>query len=338
MKLSYIIPVYNVEEYLHQCIDSILGQTMDDYEIILIDDESPDGCPAICDEYKGKYPDLFKVVHKKNGGPSAARNLGIELAEGEYLLFMDSDDYLAGDRISEIFNIAKENRLDVLHNSNFWFKNDTENGTAVPNITKNTVLNHSDMEKIICSAMTDGTVQFMWRNLYRREFLIKNGIRLDENLRMVEDPPFNVWAFGLSERFMATDMPVYVYRIRKNSLQRQKYTENYDKWLEYQWKLKLKYYQMFYKGDKAFYENIAEYTLKAVFLFLLGNVYYNGIKERYRILKRIGNSEMIRQSFEDYDIEKYKSRSLDWWMTWCVKYRLYPAAHLICEKFLFKRG
>lgn len=89
---SVIIPVYNVEKYLHQCVDSVLEQTYENYEVILVDDGSPDNCPAICDEYQ-KKDGRVKVIHKENGGLSEARNFGINLSEGTYLLFLDSDDY-----------------------------------------------------------------------------------------------------------------------------------------------------------------------------------------------------------------------------------------------------
>ncbi len=89
---SVIIPVYKVEDYLHQCVNSVLAQDFEDFEIILVDDGSPDNCPQICGEYAAK-DHRVKVIHKKNGGLSDARNYGIEVAEGEYLLFLDSDDY-----------------------------------------------------------------------------------------------------------------------------------------------------------------------------------------------------------------------------------------------------
>ena len=91
MSVSIIVPVYKVEEYLRRCVDSLLSQTYDDLEIILVDDGSPDGCPAICDEYKEK-DDRIKVVHQKNGGASAARNSALEAACGEWVTFVDSDD------------------------------------------------------------------------------------------------------------------------------------------------------------------------------------------------------------------------------------------------------
>lgn len=92
MLFSIIVPIYKVEKYLKQCIDSILNQTFLDFEVILVDDGSPDGCPAICDEYADK-DSRIKVVHKENGGLSDARNTGIEVATGEYIIFIDSDDY-----------------------------------------------------------------------------------------------------------------------------------------------------------------------------------------------------------------------------------------------------
>lgn len=92
MKISVIIPIYKVEDYLCQCIDSVLEQTYKELEVILVDDGSPDGCPAICDDYVQK-DSRVRVVHKQNGGLSEARNVGINLATGDYIVFLDSDDY-----------------------------------------------------------------------------------------------------------------------------------------------------------------------------------------------------------------------------------------------------
>lgn len=92
IKFSVIIPIYKVEQYLRQCIDSVLAQTYTDLEIILVDDGSPDGCPAICDEYANQ-DSRIKVIHKLNGGLSDARNVGLDVAKGEYIMFLDSDDW-----------------------------------------------------------------------------------------------------------------------------------------------------------------------------------------------------------------------------------------------------
>ena len=94
IKLSFIVPIYNVEQYLRKCVDSLLAQDVpsSEYEVILVDDGSPDACPQICDEYAAACEDI-RVIHRENGGLSAARNSGIEIAKGKYVCFVDSDDY-----------------------------------------------------------------------------------------------------------------------------------------------------------------------------------------------------------------------------------------------------
>jgi glycosyltransferase involved in cell wall biosynthesis len=124
--ISIIVPVYNVEAYLRQCLDSVLVQTFTDYECILIDDGSPDNCPAICDEYTAKDR-RFRVIHKENGGLSDARNVGIQAATGEYIVLLDSDDlFAANDALQNLFNVIHETKAAVIFNSNLVTIN--ENG------------------------------------------------------------------------------------------------------------------------------------------------------------------------------------------------------------------
>jgi len=114
MEISVIIPIYNVENYLNQCVDSVLAQNFTDYEIILVDDGSTDNSPSICDEYAEKYGQI-KVIHKTNGGLSDARNFGIKEAQGNYLMFLDSDDFWNGVIIlSEINEIIKKSNPDLI--------------------------------------------------------------------------------------------------------------------------------------------------------------------------------------------------------------------------------
>ncbi len=110
--ISIIVPIYNVEKYLCKCVDSILAQTYENIEIILVDDGSPDNCPAMCDEYAKKY-DNIKVLHKKNGGLSDARNEGIKIAKGEYIGFVDSDDYIHPQMYEKLYNALADNDSDV---------------------------------------------------------------------------------------------------------------------------------------------------------------------------------------------------------------------------------
>ena len=111
-ELSIIVPVYKVEPYLRRCIDSILAQTFRDFELILIDDGSPDNCGAICDEYAAKDSRII-VIHQKNQGVSAARNAGLDIAKGTYLGFVDSDDWIEPEMYETMIATAKEKQVDV---------------------------------------------------------------------------------------------------------------------------------------------------------------------------------------------------------------------------------
>lgn len=111
-KISVIIPVYKVEEYLEQCVDSISDQTYKNLEIILVDDGSPDNCGKMCDEYAQK-DNRIKVIHKENGGLSDARNAGLEVADGEYIFFVDSDDYIDKEMIERLYQLLKKDNSDM---------------------------------------------------------------------------------------------------------------------------------------------------------------------------------------------------------------------------------
>ena len=108
--ISVVVPVYNVEQYIRECVDSIVSQTYCHLEIVLIDDGSLDNCPVICDEY-AKKDSRIKVVHQKNGGLAKARNVGIENSSGEYITFIDSDDYIASNYIEILYRGIIENNV-----------------------------------------------------------------------------------------------------------------------------------------------------------------------------------------------------------------------------------
>ena len=120
-KFSIVVPIYNVEKYLPRCIDSLVNQTLQDIEIILVDDGSPDGSPAICDAYAEKDPRI-KVIHKLNGGVSAARNDGLRISKGEWVIFCDSDDWMELDACENLYMCGNEKKVDVVIESKH-FKN-----------------------------------------------------------------------------------------------------------------------------------------------------------------------------------------------------------------------
>lgn len=129
MTFSIIIPIYKVENYLRQCVDSVLSQTFNDYELILVDDGSPDGCPAICDSYASQ-DNRIKVIHKANGGLSDARNAGLDIAQGEYVLFLDSDDWWDNSAFLQRLNqtIEKDNADVIIFGMKKYYSSDNRMG------------------------------------------------------------------------------------------------------------------------------------------------------------------------------------------------------------------
>lgn len=211
MLFSIIVPVYNVEKYLNRCVESLLGQTFSDIEIILVDDESPDACPSMCDEY-AKRDSRIKVIHKKNGGLSDARNAGLAVAQGQYILFLDSDDYFEVDAC-ERFAVYSNEKSDILI------------GDAVVE-GGNCSLRH-----ISCAENTSFTgPQYLkqahragkapmaaWLNAYRREFLVENNLSFKFGI-LHEDEQFTPRAFLKAESVALTDVTFYHYIIREGSI------------------------------------------------------------------------------------------------------------------------
>ena len=122
-RLSVIVPVYKVEKYIHNCVDSILNQTFSDFEVILVDDGSPDRCGEICDSY-ASLDKRIKVIHQSNGGLSAARNKGIEIARGEIIGFVDSDDEISADMYEKMLQYLDDNQLDIVCADTYSVKNE----------------------------------------------------------------------------------------------------------------------------------------------------------------------------------------------------------------------
>ena len=180
-KISIIVPVYKVEKYLHKCIDSILAQTFKDFELILVDDGSPDNCGKICDEY-AKRDNRIVVVHKENGGQASARNRGIDIARGDYIGFVDSDDWIEADMYEVLYNICDTYGCDIANCSSIiHFKNRTQiNGGH-----KLTIHTREEAMKV----MLEGELydEVVWTKLIKRDLL--NDIRFKEGI-MYEDTDF----------------------------------------------------------------------------------------------------------------------------------------------------
>ena len=214
MKLSIIVPIYNVAPYLRKCVDSLITQDISDYEIILVDDGSPDECPQICDEYVEKY-DSIRVVHQENAGLSAARNSGINVAMGDYILFVDSDDYLQPNILGTLMEQAERDNLDVLR---FRYQNVKESGEAFAPYKDMT--NYNDYSV----TATDGLTflnERMSTQCYAWQFVVKAEIVRQELFTpgiYFEDTDWTPRMLLRAKHVASTDLVVYNYLWREGSI------------------------------------------------------------------------------------------------------------------------
>ncbi|MBD9201991.1 MAG: glycosyltransferase family 2 protein [Eubacterium ventriosum] len=196
MKFSVVVPIYNVEKYLNKCVESILDQTYKDFELILVDDGSPDHCPEICDEYAERDARV-RVIHKENEGLVAARNTGIKEAKGEYICYVDGDDWIANNLLETVWKKALKN-YDVEIVVYSAIKQFEKHQEEIPKAVSEGLYNKEKLKKEIYPYMMyDSRKPFCtglifpvaWNKIFKREFLLKHYCK-EEKIRMGEDNAF----------------------------------------------------------------------------------------------------------------------------------------------------
>ena len=209
--ISVIVPVYKVEKYLNQCVESIISQTYENLEIILIDDGSPDTCPAMCDDWVSK-DHRIQVIHKKNGGLSDARNVGLTVARGELFCFIDSDDWIEIEFFLSLYNAISENNADIAECATVY---ETEDGNLLRvrvEAAESLIEYKEALRRLI---LEDGVYQTVWNKLYRRE--IVNGINFEVG-KYNEDDFWTYKVLDKARNLATVKAPLYHYLQRSTSI------------------------------------------------------------------------------------------------------------------------
>lgn len=211
--ISIVVPIYKVEKYLDRCVQSLIHQTHSNVEIILVDDGSPDNCPVLCDQY-AEQDNRIKVIHKTNGGLSDSRNRGLRIAQGEYILYVDSDDYIELDACERLLS-ARVNGADVtvgvikeIRDSGLRYQRHSNLEEGRIYTAKEYVLKSIEMNEWYAPAVL---------NLYRRNFLIKHGLyfKVDYYFEDIEMLPR---LFLANPKVCYVNYPFYNYAVRDNSI------------------------------------------------------------------------------------------------------------------------
>lgn len=213
--VTLIIPVYNAKRYLRRCLDSVVEQTFKDMEVLLLNDGSKDDSLAICREYEEK--DIrFRVIDKENTGVSDTRNLGMHLAQGKYLQFMDSDDWLTPDATKSLAETAENNQCDLVIAD--FYRVNGKRYAEKQHIRISEVMTREEFAMEMAKDPADFYYGVMWNKLYRRKIIEEHDLRCDSALNWCEDFLFNLGFIRYADRIRAIQQPIYYYMKRKGSL------------------------------------------------------------------------------------------------------------------------
>ena len=209
--ISMIVPIYKVEPYLDRCVGSIMAQTYENLEIILVDDGSPDNCPAMCDAWAAK-DSRIRVIHKENGGLSDARNAGLAVATGEYISFIDSDDYIAPEFVAKLYEAMTQTGADVAECATAYVD---EDGNILRNRNAAPIAEMDKLEALRRLVLEDGIYQTVWNKLYRRTVI--DGILFEKGKHHEDD----FWTYQIFDRIgklAVVERPMYYYLQRSGSI------------------------------------------------------------------------------------------------------------------------
>ena len=285
--ISIIVPIYKVEKYIKQCVDSIIEQTYKNIEIILVDDGSPDNCPEICDDYASKDNRII-VIHKNNGGLMSARQAGLKAATGEYVCFIDGDDWIELDMYQKIADAITDTNADCIITQFFYSYSDREVKSEYkinkPFYNRDEILN-----EIVPTMLFDGEYYRFgiypccWTKVFRREILEKHLPDVDINIRMGEDIAFTYPCVWDCNSIAFIDEPLYHYRQNPESM-----TASYDKNLYNNYIIP---YNALLNKSNELDVNIS-YQLPYYLLYLVNFVIRNEVHMDNTLSKEIGNSNL----------------------------------------------
>ena len=303
MKISIIIPVYNSTLYLRECIDSVLKQTYQDFEILLVDDGSTDNSPQICDGY-AQNDDRIIAVHKENGGTSDARNVGLEKAGGDYITFMDNDDYWQDTHALEnIAAVIKETAPDVVMHTNMVYWQDKEK-TVFPKHFSRELVSGRPREEAVGNLLASGMLTVtVWTKIVKASLIREHRLLFKKGIRN-EDTDWIARLLIYAEKFEWYDTPFYMYRKGHETAQTSQ---------------KMQYYMV--NDLKNILTEYADYAKKQM-SEPYRNVFYSYLAYPYAVW--MGQSYLVEQ---DENIKR--DRDLMKKYAYLLSYDKNPAVHLV---------
>lgn len=327
-KVSIIVPIYNVEKYLSRCMDSLLNQTLTDIEIIMVDDESPDNCPAMCDEY-AKQDSRIKVIHKKNGGLGFARNSGLEIATGEFVAFVDSDDFVDVTMYETLYRTAKESDLDTVYCGCNFYKDETSI-TPRREIDKLTLFQgRTEVDTFLLDMVGPEpsyphNVKYLmsvWRAIYSMDLIKKENVKFcSEREFASEDLVYHIDYLARAENVGFVPNYFYYYCYNGSSLSKSYSAEKYHSIVRFLSEVERKLAHIFeYQKYKNNYKRLAYFYFYGILKKEI-NLAESQQKNIRGVLKRIFQDSFWENVFMDYPYQKLPLKQMV--VYFCCKYKM----------------
>ncbi len=324
MTVSIIVPVYNVQEYLKDCLSSILAQTYKNLEIICIDDGSTDKSGLILDEY-ARYDERIRILKQENRGIASARSRGLSVAKGNAVLFVDSDDYVEKEMCENLVELMKKEGADVVGCSYKTFPNGYEHPFSMK--TGVTSSPEQLLKSTICP-QSSNDLCFVWRYLLKSDFVKENMIDFNKDIRIGEDMIFMMEVFAKAKTIYLTNYAPYLYRINNpHSLMHE---------ISYRPYLEQSYFKMYDVKKRLIKENkwdnitpfswdIAEYTLKSYFPMFVRNRKANRERPEY-YLKELLAFPMMQDTFDIIGVKNIYGSFKEYVVYLCLKFGIVGVA------------
>lgn len=326
--LSIIIPVYNAEKYLQECVKAIIQQEVQSLEIILVDDGSQDNSLQICNELVRKYR-FIKCIHQDNLGPSAARNAGLKIADGKYILFCDSDDQLLPESLNILYSIAEENSTDVLE---FGYILWPSGKCILPNVKTGCVISPAEFISSSNSLHSDNIFCYPWRFLFNRKFLVKKNIIFDENIHIGEDVLFSIRAIMEADRVFVLDKALYQYRTDNLDSIMSRYKPLLVQWINEQYIEKMKLTNKYgLNNNKQWMEDLSYYYITRFQHMMLKNAFEGPVETRLKAVKEILNSQALQDNYQIHIMFKAGIKHGIFCMM--CKMKMYVGVYKLCKRW-----
>ena len=330
--ISIIMPIYNAEKYVKKSIDSLLNQTTDEIEIILVDDGSTDSSGSICDEYA--QLENVKIIHKENGGTCTARNTGLTYANGRYISFVDSDDFMDLDAYEKIICILRKNEVDIL---DFGWRYISETGEKTENLCgneKNTLFDENYIKNIILPPLLNlkkdqehFIFDFSCMKIFKKEIIDKHNIRFDENRRVWEDRIFIVEFLKYSKSYYCMDECFYNYVSVPNSLSR-RYNEQFLEIILANYNL---YVDLFGNEYDFSVQCVTDYWCNSIENMIIKQLQVkNEHQEVIENIKNILNEDQVNYWYQNRTMTKKINQEL----SMCMKEKNYDKIIFLYEKII----